>query len=87
MHARKPPSKPAASGSGGDDKEDGGRSKALPSRVADYFVVVGVNDEPTAADNKRRFGGGNNKLPIKVLDRYPKEDHRDAEFPKDLPLV
>lgn len=71
---------------GGGDAGSERAKKVLPNRVADYFAIVGVNDEPTAAEAKRRFGGGN-KLPIKVLDRYPKEDHKDAEFPKDLPLV
>jgi hypothetical protein len=74
----------------------------LPHRVADYFLVVGgirqdVDSSNTAnapVESSESLGSGANraKPPVKlgwtarVLDRFPRTDHHDAEMPKDLEM-
>lgn len=69
----------------------------LPTRVADYFIVVGLpdglSDDDTMITSKKpklkravSFTGSKKFKPA-TLQRYPLIDHSDAEFPKDIPMV
>lgn len=49
----------------------------LPQRVVDYFVLIGRG---------RDMRSSGRSFHAQVEDRYPKTDHEDAEFPKDVPL-
>mmetsp|Transcript_7135 Transcript_7135/g.13649 ORF Transcript_7135/g.13649 Transcript_7135/m.13649 type:complete len:1782 (-) Transcript_7135:286-5631(-) len=60
----------------------------MPSRVADYFVVCGLDpdqDFPGSEAWENAQGGGV-KLKSAVLDRVPAGDHKDAEFPQNLDM-
>ncbi|CAJ1355936.1 unnamed protein product [Effrenium voratum] len=52
---------------------DGG----LPQNAIKYFAVVGVADDTLLPSVGQ-------KLPVKVLQRYPQEDHKDARLPPAL---
>ncbi|CAE7328415.1 Dennd4b [Symbiodinium pilosum] len=53
---------------------DGGHS--TPENAVRYFAVIGVHDEAALPEA--------GELPVQVLQRYPKKDHKDVRFPPAL---
>jgi hypothetical protein len=58
------------------------QEQSLPDRWLDFFCIVGLDPEATLVKDEEE-GAPKNK-PI-LLDRFPKEDHLDMEFPEHLP--
>ena len=63
------------------------QEKALPDRWLDFFCIVGLDPEATLVqeDNGDAIGSSKSKNKPILLDRYPKEDRDDMEFPQHLP--
>lgn len=60
----------------------------IPQRVVDYFAIVGCSSEEhkNSGSGSDRLGVFSKQFPPTVLTRFPKIDHADAEFPRDLPM-
>jgi len=62
------------------------QEQALPDRWLDFFCIVGLDPEAELGSEKdgTDSNGVSTQKPI-LLDRYPKEDRPDMEFPVHLP--
>ena len=69
----------------------------LPARVADYFCVLGFDETCLQTQDEDKAGAARDARPkqrltikvsleSKVLSRYPEEDWKDTEFPRDIEM-
>uniref|UniRef100_A0A7S2RHS4 UDENN domain-containing protein n=1 Tax=Mucochytrium quahogii TaxID=96639 RepID=A0A7S2RHS4_9STRA len=60
------------------------------SRLIEYFLVVGVNDEQGLSrvhtENPKSGSIQDELYAVQVLDRFPVVDHKDVDFPSGVPV-
>mmetsp|Transcript_18314 Transcript_18314/g.42176 ORF Transcript_18314/g.42176 Transcript_18314/m.42176 type:complete len:966 (+) Transcript_18314:38-2935(+) len=63
------------------------QERLLPDRWLDFFCIVGLHPDAGLVEEENNGATGSNKSKNKpvLLDRYPKEDRDDMEFPHHLP--
>ena len=58
------------------------QEKSMPNRWLDFFCIVGLDPKAPLIEDQEGCVPMNKPI---LLDRYPKEDHSDMEFPEHLP--